>query len=167
MLNPYILLTTELLAAITKQPTWFVRQYYERGKDNCNLNTTPLLFSHYSKVGIDKERAYRHFELIKNDRYRFIYDSGNLKDMEKLKMASLQPGGYKIYTNVMRTSWTAPKTIRNKVYIYLKEKFALNNEPVKIDLQDLFGKLYLRISWKGTKLEVLLDEVENVYENVL
>lgn len=170
MLNPYILLTPALLDAMIRQPRFFVRQYYYRG---CAPGTSqiPLLFSHYSQVGIDKERAFRHFELMKDDKYRYVYDTTNPKDLLNLKNASRQPAHYKIFTNLLVQRWQPPKTIRTKVYAYLKEKFQvesmLGKESVRINLQDLFGKLYLRINWKGTSLEVLLDEIENIYEDVL
>ena len=49
MLNPYTLLTPELLAALLKQPMYFVRQEYKRGTF---LYDTPaennsLLLTHY------------------------------------------------------------------------------------------------------------------------
>jgi hypothetical protein len=171
MLNPFTLLTPALLDAMTKQPMFFVRQYYQRGAGKDETKNIPLLFSHYPQAGIDKERAYRHFELIKNDSYRFIYDTTKKNDLENLKKASLQPAGYRIFTNVLVKKWVTPGEIKTKVYYYLTEKFltetSLAQESIAIHLQDLFGKLYLRISWRGTKLEVLLDEVENIYENVL
>jgi hypothetical protein len=34
------------------------------------------------------------------------------------------------------------------------------SKKLKINIQDLFGKLYLVFSWKGNKVEVLLDEIE-------
>ena len=33
MINPYVLLTPELLQGMLKQPMFFVRQYYARGEN--------------------------------------------------------------------------------------------------------------------------------------
>jgi len=170
MLNPFVLLTPSLLNAMTTQPMYFVRQYYDRGINEFD-NKIPLLFSHYSHHEIDEERAQRHMRLLKTDKYRFLYDSSNKEDLNKLMIAALQPSGYKIYTNLLLREWTPPKYIKIRVYFYLKEKLCIGsnlwNETIKIQLQDLFGQLYLRISWRGTKVEVLLNEIENIYEHVL
>lgn len=172
MLNPYVLLTPELLNAMLKQPLYFVRQYYQRGENNFdNTNKIPILLTHYSHHEIDSERAKRHMRLLWNDRLRFLYDSNNNEHLEKLKIAATQPRGYKIYTNVLVKDWVSPKHIKSKLYYYLTKTLhvdsKLTNENVRIHLKDLFGKLYLIVSWKGTKVEVLLDEIENIYSYVL
>jgi len=170
MYNPFSLLTPQLLDAMTKQPMYFVRQYYNRAFNELE-NKIPLLFSHYSHHEINKERANRHMRLLKTDKFRFMYDSSKKEDLNRLKMAASQPEGYKIYTNVLLKEWHPTNHIKNRVYCYLREKLSIEsnlwNEKIKIQLQDLFGKLYLRISWSGTKVEVLLDEIENIYEDVL
>jgi hypothetical protein len=154
-----------------KQPMYFVRQYYRRGITEEDGKKVPLLFSHYSHHEIDSERARRHMRVLWNDKLRFLYDSTNQQHLEKLKYAASQPEGFKIYTNILMKDWVPPRHIRNNVYQYLKRKFSFwpgfRNENIKIQLKDLFGEFYLVLSWRGTKVEVLLEEIENINSYVL
>ena len=169
-INPYILLSPQLLEAMLKQPMYFVRQFYNRGFIEGD-NRVPLLFSHYSHHEIDRERADRHMRLLWHDHLRFLYDSTKPAHVERLKQAAKQPKGYKIYTNVLPKAWETPRHIRNNVFHYVQKKFSVDstvlNETLKIHLKDRFGDLYLALSWRGTKLEVTLDEIENVHSHVL
>lgn len=146
-----------------RQPMYFVREYYPRGVED-DQKIIPLLFTHYSQHGVDNERAKRHFQLIKNDRYAFLYDTMNAEHTGKLKMAATQPGGFKIYVNVLPKVWAAPDHLKNQIYRYMLASFPEwekdRNKKLKINIQDLFGKLYLLFTWKGNKIEVLLDEIE-------
>ncbi|HRF18182.1 MAG TPA: hypothetical protein PK977_08440 [Chitinophagaceae bacterium] len=60
MNNPYSILTPEILNAMLKQPMYFVRQQYERGKDIFYNDQVPLLLTHYGHDETDRERAERH-----------------------------------------------------------------------------------------------------------
>ncbi|MBS1621207.1 MAG: hypothetical protein JSS80_06170 [Bacteroidetes bacterium] len=163
MYNPFVLLNEKLLDALLRQPLYFVREYYERGVEN-NSAIIPVLFTHYPQYGVDAEKAKRHFSLIKKDPYRYLYDSGCDEHIKKLTIAAQQPAGYKIYVNIFPDQWTAPVHLRNRVYRYMVATFPEwekeGNKKLKINIRDLFGKLYLLFSWKGHKAEVLLDEIE-------
>ena len=161
--NPFVRLNTKLLLAVVKQPTYFVREYFPRGLDE-NSDSVPFLFTHYSQHGIDRERAQKHFRMLKHDRFRLIYDSTNPEHMKKLEIAAQQPVGYKIYVNILPAAWRAPDHLKTKIYHYLSGRYpqwkTVGEKKLKIDLQDLFGKLYLFFRWQGNKVEVLLDEIE-------
>ena len=163
MYNPFVILNEKLLNAMLRQPMYFVREYYKRGIE-ANQKVVPLLFTHYSQYGVDNERANRHYQLIKNDYYRYLYDSSKHDDLQKLKVAATQPEGYKIHVNILPKIWTAPNHLRNQIYKYMLATFPEwendRNKKLKINIQDLFGKLYLLFTWKGNKVEVILEEIE-------
>jgi len=171
MYNPFILLNEKLLKAMLKQDMYFVRQAYPRGKDSIETNRKPFLLTHYTYHEIDKERAYRHRKLLWNDPNRFLYDSTNPVHLNKLYQAAAQPAGFKIYTNILLQPFKPTVLMRKQVYTYLRNRFTtwqdIEKEKITIRLQDLYGELYLVINWKGNKVEVLLDEVENVMNYVL
>jgi hypothetical protein len=166
MYNPLQPLNKKLLSAMIKQPLYFVREYYPRGKE---AGIIPLLLSHYTQEDIDSVRAHRHYKLIRNDPYRFLYDSRDPEQKQRLEKAAEQPAGFKVYVNLVPKTWKPPDHLRKNIYAYM-----LRTHPewkisgrLNVNLQDLFGKLYLIFSWQGNKVEVLLDEVEKSSPNVL
>lgn len=163
MYNPFVTLNEKLLQALLKQPLYFVREYYARGTENGKI-FIPLLFTHYSTNGVETERAKRHYELLKKDPYRYLYDSSKITDVQKLKIAAKQPDGFKIYVNILPDVWTPSRHLKNQVFNYIVANFpGRKNEQskkIKINIRDLFGKLYLEFAWKGNKVEVILDEIE-------
>ena len=93
---------------------YFVREQYARGAENSKV-FIPLLFTHYTQHGIDHERAKRHFELLKKDPYRYLYDSTSDEAVQKLKKAAQQPNGYKIYVNILPKIWAPPLHLRTQI----------------------------------------------------
>ena len=166
MLNPYSLLTPEILKALTRQPMYFVRQNYPRGKflyDGEGVQT--LLLTHYIQNDVDRERAERHMRLLKKDKYRFLYDSTDQGDIQKLLTAATQPPGYRIYINLMETNWKASASLKIKIRAYVTDKLPFWKyspaDKLKITLKERYGQLHLAFLWKGQHSEVHLDEIEN------
>ena len=172
MYNPFVLLTPQILEAMLRQNMYFVRQYYPRGLGEKDKDgTISLLFSHYIHYPVEKERSLKHYRVIKDDPFRFIYDTTITGHKEKLRAAAAQPEGYRIYTNLLPKKWVCPLMIRRKLDIYMEERFEWwkfnRNNNLKIQLQDLYGELYLLLNWKGNKVEVILGEVETLSPHVL
>ena len=166
MLNPYSILTTEILTAMLKQPMYFVRQKYKRGicsvdkPDHCSL-----LFTHYAQHEADKERAQRHMRLLMKDPYRFLYDSTHEEHLQKLKLAASQPAGYNIYINLLPKKWKANDGLKNKINSYMLHRLPWWKyspaDKLNVTLKERYGELYLALLWKGQQTEVHLDEIEN------
>ncbi|HEX4875826.1 MAG TPA: hypothetical protein VFV31_04090 [Chitinophagaceae bacterium] len=165
MLNPYTLLTPEILGAMLKQPMYFVRQYYERGKDIFDEPTIPLLLTHYGHHETDRERADRHMRLVWKDPYRFLYDSKNPAHPEKLTTAALQPHGYRVYINLLPAKWKAGDTLKMKISRYVRERLPWWNyspaDKLNVTLKERYGQLFIALLWRGQQTEVLLDDIEN------
>lgn len=172
MYNPFVLLTPPILEAMLRQNMYFVRQTYPRGlNENDKPGTISLLYSHYIHYPVEKERSLKHLRVIKEDPYRCRYDTTLPGHIEKLKKAGLQPKGYKIYTNLLPRKWEIPALLRRQLNIYMEQRFEWwqynRAHKLNIQLQDLYGDLYLLLGWKGNKVEVLLDEVEKLPLHVL
>ena len=166
MYNPYSLLTPQLLNAMTKQPMYFVRQYYERGKMiHDENNISPFLFTHYTHHDTDKERVERHMRLLWMDKYRFLYDSTKQEHFEKLKQAALQPEGYRIFINLLPKKWKANEMLKMKINNYMLHKLPWWKyspaDKLNVTLKERYGQLYIALLWKGQQTEVHLDEIEN------
>ncbi len=166
MLNPYTLLNQQILAAMLKQPMYFVRQQYRRGNFlSENKNTTSLLLTHYAHHEIDKERAERHMRLLIKDPCRFLYDSTNEEHRIKLLTAATQPNGYKIYINLLPKKWKANEALKRKIGNYMLYRLSWWKfspaDKLKVTLKERYGELYIALLWKGQQTEVHLDEIEN------
>jgi hypothetical protein len=166
MLNPYTLLTPPVLQAMLRQPMYFVRQYFERGKFIYDTNETiPLLFTHYPCREEDRERAERHTRLLFKDPYRKLYDSRIPEHYEKLLQASQQPEGYRIYINLMVSKWKAGDGLKSRIAVYLQHRLPWWKyspaDKLKVTLKERYGELYLGLLWKGQQTEVNLTEIEN------
>ncbi len=165
-MNPFAPLTPQLLDAMTRQPMFFVRQYYKRGFGPYDdKKMVPLLFTHYIHHTVDSERAERHMRLLGADPYRFLYDSTNEEHLQKLRMASLQPEGFRIYVNLLPKPWKAGDGLKRKISSYVQHQLSWWNynpaDRLKVTLKDRYGALYLGILWKHQQTEVLLEEIEN------
>jgi len=166
MLNPYTLLTPEIMKAMLQQPMYFVRQYYGRGiLNNQSKETVPLLFTHYAHHETDNERAQRHMRLLMKDHYRFMYNSKNENHLQKLLTAATQPEGYKIYINLLPRKWKATDDLKRKINIYMLHRLPWWKynpaDKLNVTLKERYGQLYIALLWKGQQTEVHLDEIEN------
>lgn len=165
MYNPYTILTPQLLAAMLKQPMYFVRQHYPRGLQHEDDKCIPLLFTHYIHTDTDKERADRHMRLLMKDKFRFLYDSTNPEHLEKLKKAAAQPEGYRIYINLLPKKWKASDGLKLIISRYVSEKLSWWNytpkDKLNVTLKERYGELFIALLWRGQQTEVLLDDIEN------
>jgi hypothetical protein len=165
--NPYALLTPELLHAMLRQPMFFVRQFYPRGKTNSEDTALPLLLTHYTHHEVDSERARRHMRLLYQDRLRRLYDSTVADDLKKLHTAAAQPEGYRIYINLLAQPWQVNQHWKKKIERYIRSHLPHWNlagaSILNVTLKDRMGSLYLGLSWKHHQTEVLLDEIETIH----
>lgn len=165
MLNPYSLLSLEILSALLKQPMYFVRQEYVRGKFLYDTpETKTFLLTHYPRHDIEKERAQRHMRLLFKDPVRFLYDSTKPEHLAKLELAASQPKGFRIYINLMESKWKASPLLKIKISSYVREKLPWWNyspaDKLKVTLKERYGELFLALLWRGQQTEVVLEEIE-------
>jgi hypothetical protein len=79
--------------------------------------------------------------------------------------AAAQPLSYKCYINLLTAEWKAPAYLRTKIHNYMLHHLSWWNydktNSLHVHLKDRYGKLFLLLSWKGNRAEVLLDDIEN------
>lgn len=158
------------MEALLKEPKFFVRQYYARGQNR--HGDIPFLYTYYYKDNeIDVNRANLHLKQLRHDKFRFLYDTDNEEHRKKLLVAAQQPAGYKIFINLLPQRWQPTPHLRRKIHAYMRKVFHWEphhlTQKLSIRLQDLYGNLYLLLSWKDNKAEVILDEVESTDPYVL
>lgn len=165
MLNPYTLLTPGLLEAMLRQPMYFVRQEYKRGsRTGPDPEIKSLLLTHYGRHEVDRERAERHMRLLMKDPCRFLYDSEDPLHLEKLRKASRQPEGYRVYINLLPKKWKPGEGFKLRLSRYVREKIPWWNyspaHKLNVTLKERYGELFIALLWKGQQTEVHLDEIE-------
>ena len=165
VLNPYAILTPQLLKGMLKQPMYFVRQHYPRGADPGNEGVIPILLTHYIHHDTDRERAERHMRLLMKDKYRFLYDSELEEQREKLERAAAQPPGFRVFVNLLPKKWKPSDGLKRKIGIYMMNQLPgwrySPADKLRVTLKERYGELYLALLWKGQQTEVHLDLIEN------
>ncbi len=167
MYNPLAMISAPLLESIIKSPKIFVREYYKRGMPtNTVTKVLPLLLTCYDKENdVEHSRAHFHLKQLGEGRYAYLYDSEIKEDRGKLFIAASQPAGYCIFINMLPTKWIPPTFLRNKIHEYMQNNLPWWNynktNQLHIHLKDRYGKLFLQLSWKANKAEVVLEEIEN------
>ena len=130
MLNPYTLLTPQILAALLRQPMYFVRQEYKRGIFVMDSEkTTSLLLTHYARHETDEQPP--GFRVYIN----LMPKEWKASDELKRKISS-----YMLY----KLPWWQYSPA----------------DKLKVTLKERYGELYLALLWKGQQTEVHLDEIE-------
>ena len=113
MHNPLVLFSTDLLNSFIKAGhKFFVRQTYKRGIDHFDdTQKGAYLISHYNDIN----KATMHFEALKFDGNRYLYDISKEEDLQRLKIAAQQPNGYKIYSALLQQAWKPSDLMAGKV----------------------------------------------------
>ena len=165
MLNPFVLLSDQLLDAFIKAgKKYFVRQGYNRWQERLNENIKGYyVISHYSEIG----HAQHHLCAISQDPHRFLYDWGNPEHQEKLRIAGSQPEGYKIYTTLFRHDWQKQVTnaLKQKLRNYIDCKLGWSptaRETVGFEIYANYGELYARLKLRSQEIRVKLEDIENM-----
>ena len=148
---------------INKQVVHYVRSTYKRGLSSHDTDYKgSFLISHYH----DPSEAERHFNAIKHDTHRFLYDARNPEHLEKLQQAASQPQGYKIFSKILipdiEKKITAIFKENTKRYLYKNTNWDLKGKvTITPFLYFQLGELYTRISHNGDEIKIKFEELEN------
>src|SRR3954467_2064406 len=163
MHNPFPLYSQRLLDALIKAGhKYFVRQAYKRGINHFDSEQKgAFLISHYS----DLSKAQQHFDALKDEEKRFLYDIANTEHLEKLKSAAQQPAGYKIYAPLLLQEWKPSRDIAEKIRAYINHKLRWRpgrEETIHTNLFIQFGELFITLKFRGYNEQVPLHDIENI-----
>ena len=160
MHNPLALLSAALVSALLENGfTLFVRQSYPAAKDDTGACRETFLITPYKDIG----EANMHFQHIRFDRRKYIYQSHHPEEIEKLYKAASQPPGYKIYAALLqRESWEPPPYIASAVrkYISFKTRWKPERpEEVTAELFLHYGELYFTLKYGDEEIKVPLSDI--------
>lgn len=163
MHNPLALFSPQMLKVMIDMGfTIFVRQSYPRGKDHFNNEIKEaLLITPYRDIGL----ANQHFQYIRFDKRKYIYQVHHAEELQKLHKAVSQPEGYRVYIDkIAAKEWKAPPQMKTKVanYIRLNTKWKRQDGDIGINLFLHYGDLMLRISNGSEEIKILLSEIERL-----
>jgi hypothetical protein len=163
MYNPFPLLNQALLKAeIAKGKRYFVRQTFIRGMDT-RLKAAFLLRAY---PGEEKENAGQHMDVFSRDANAFLYDADLPEHLEKLRIASTQPFGYKIFYAAKKgVDWKPPPLYREKIKHYIRIHHSdwqtnRGGGPIEAGLYEEFGELFLKFSSGEEQETIPFDEIE-------
>jgi hypothetical protein len=164
MFNPLAPFDDKALEGFIKDGhRFFVRQTFNRAKDHFDEGIKGyFLFCHYKDEGPAKE----HYDALKHDPYRFLYDWQKETDRKKLLLAASRPEGYKIFTNTFMPDWEHHITnrIKQKVRAYIISQGWKpdNEEGVAISFYPHFGEVMIILKFRRQELRVKFEVIEKM-----
>jgi hypothetical protein len=163
MNQPLALLSVAILKAMLENGfTLFVRQSYPAGRTIADANTREVfLITPYTDIG----EANMHFQHIRFDNRKYIYQVHHPEEVEKLYIAAGQPAGYKIYAAVIQEpSSHILKALQPEITAYILRKTKWGQAATEIVQTGLilhYGDLYLTLHYQEEEIKVPLPEICN------
>lgn len=163
MHNPLALLTPDLLTSlIASGHKYFVRQTYRRGFNHfANLKEVFLISAYREFTEVNA-----HFQAIRFDQRKYIYQLDQSGEREKLFTAAGQPEGYRVFVALLKDKvWKPSPQLGQKITNYLRSYTKWKPQHgVKIDvnLYIQFGELFLNLRYLNEQLKVPLTEIEKI-----
>ena len=162
MHNPLALLSREILEGLIESGhRYFVRQSYPRGKSPFDGKTKEsFLITPYRGFS----DVNPHFQAIKFDARKYVYQIDYPEELKKLYAAAGQPDGYKIYVSLLRERrWRPSITLAPKIKSYLRANSKWKpdrNEEVRVSLFIQFGELFLTLQYRTQEIKVPLSDID-------
>jgi hypothetical protein len=165
MFNPMGQFNQRVLEGLVKAGhRYFVRQTYPRGREPFDPTVKEaFLMCHYENYFKAKE----HFDVLQNDRYRSMYDWGELEDRRKLLIAANFPDGYRVWANAFAPGWEmgVTPTLKEKIKEYIKRigwKIR-RDEMIEPQFYPHFGEVYVCLQYGGREVRVKFEEIEKTF----
>ncbi|PSL47555.1 hypothetical protein CLV51_102412 [Chitinophaga niastensis] len=162
MHNPLALLSAALVNALLENGfTLFVRQSYPAGRDHTDTHIKEIfLITPYKDIG----EANQHFQHIRFDHRKYIYQAQHTEEIAKLYVAAAQLSGYKVYAALLQQEeWDPPLYMDPAMrrYISLKTKWKPDrSEEVTAELFLHYGELYFTLKYGHEEIKVPLSDIE-------
>ncbi|NIG57143.1 hypothetical protein [Chitinophaga sp. Cy-1792] len=154
MQNPLVLFTVPLLKTLLDSGyTLFVRQSYLPGVEPGEEETKEaFLITPYTNIGL----ANQHFQAIRFDKRKYIYQAHRPEEVEKLYIAAGQPPGFKVYSAWLKgESWEPDDqlAVRLRKYMQIHTNWRPNHT-VEASLEFEFGVLYIFMRYGQEELKI-------------
>lgn len=162
MHNPLALLSPALVTALLENGfTLFVRQQFPAGREVADSHLKEvLLITPYKDIG----EANMHFQHIRFDYRKYIYQAHHPEEIEKLYKAASQPPGYKVYASLLKQEvWNPPLSMDPDVKKYISRKTKWRpekGEEVSAELFLHYGELYFTLKYGDEEIKVPLSDID-------
>ena len=161
MHNPFGHLSLQLLIALIRAGNrYFVRQTYPRGLNRLDpVQRAAFLFTHYAHLS----DARHHYNALQNDGNRFLYDSMDPEQYDKLEIAAKQVIGYPVFTPLLEKPWVPSEKMSESIRNYIRTHLPwtpAREEMVQADLFTEFGELFVNLRWRTFEAKALLADIE-------
>ncbi|MBC9912320.1 hypothetical protein [Chitinophaga varians] len=160
MHHPLTLLSAALLSALLQEEYhFFVRQSYPAGISTADAHIREaFLITPYKDIA----SANAHFQHIRFDRRKYIYQTIHAEEVEKLRQAAAQPTGYKIYVALIdpEHETPAPQLVQH-VKHYISQYTTWPTEDILIQYALQYGELYLSLKYGDEEIKVPLPAIES------
>ncbi|NML41581.1 hypothetical protein HHL17_30635 [Chitinophaga sp. G-6-1-13] len=160
MHHPLTLLSAALLSALLKEEYhFFVRQCYPAGISAADTHIREaFLITPYKDIA----SANAHFQHIRFDRRKYIYQTIHLEEVDKLCVAAAQPVGYKIYVALIDPEHETPDPqLVQHVKHYISQYTTWPTEYIRIQYALQYGELYLSLKYGDEEIKVPLPAIES------
>ncbi|MBC9932613.1 hypothetical protein [Chitinophaga qingshengii] len=163
MHHPLTLLSAALLSALQQEGyKIFVRQSYPAGISTADTHVREaFLLTPYKDIA----SANAHFQHIRFDRRKYIYQSFHPEEVEKLYQAASQPAGYKIYVALIDPEHQTPDpALTLHIRRYISQYTAWPPEHIHLQYALHYGELYLSLQYGDEEIKVPLPAIESYYK---
>jgi hypothetical protein len=161
MHNPFGHLNLKLMhALIDAGNRYFVRQTYQRGLNPFDeVQKAAFLFTHYR----DLRSAQVHYDFLRHDPNRFLYDSRNPAHAAKLDIAAKQVPAFPVFTPLLEKPWEPSEKMSALIRRYIGTHLnwmPSREETVKADLFTEFGELFVNLKFRSFETKAPLADIE-------
>ncbi len=160
MHHPLTILSAALLSALLEEGySFFVRQ-------SCPVGIAPadtpirevFLITPYKDI----VSANAHFQHIRFDRRKYIYQTSHPEEKDKLYQAAAQPAGYKIYAAQIDPEHQTPDAqLVQHVKHYISQYTTWPTDHIQIEYGLQYGELYLSLKYGDEEIKVPLPAIES------
>jgi hypothetical protein len=164
MFNPFAPFDPHFLNAFRQKGVKaFVKQTYDRGRNMYDNDPQPaFLLIHFT----DLANAQKHFDVIKTDHNRQIYNLDDPLHWQELVNMLNRPAGKRFFTNltIRNVNQRAKQLLDRRIRDYLRQRTNWRpgrNEQVNFSLDFIFGEIYVELSYGPKRIKIKLEELEN------
>ena len=148
---------------ISMKRIYMVSQNYKRGFNHfAEAHKIDLLFTEYE----DKGLAEMHYNAVKQDKFASIINLSKNEHLSKV-IEMMNGEKYNLYWCVVKSPVELQKRIDSgykdevKRYINKQTDWRIKgNEELKVDIEVVFGELYVNLKWNSKRIKTKFEEIE-------
>ena len=166
MYNPFYPFTLRLLEPmLAKNNRYFVLQSFRRSRSLLGAQkSADFLLTHYTDSG----RARDHFDAIRNDADRRLFNMDIMEDRKALVTFLDTENGNQVYAHLTTPDWKekAVQQLNKKWRAYIQAETNWNprrEDEINPDMEIIFGEVYMVLSFRAERLRVKLEDIEMRY----